>query len=169
MTVYECDFCGKQTVNENEMKKLSMTLGDLTFKTKDICPECSLCLDKAITDAKMQRIKEVKAEASNGKSTDYGESFRVVDMGDGEILVTRANSFSKDGRKLKRSDIYVGRWEEAECEYSHAFMCAGFPTKPDPKRPSEEEWMAEEPFPHEVDRYITDKMFRGNAKEGDCP
>ena len=159
MTLYECDFCGKRTVKENEMKKLSMMLGDLTFKTKDICPECSLCLDKAITDVKMQRLKDVKAEASKGKSTYYGESFRVVDLGDGEMFVTRSDSFSKDGRKLKRYDIYAGRWEEAASEYARAFMCGGFPTKPDPKRPSEEEWMAEEPCPHEVDRYITEKLF----------
>lgn len=159
MTLYECDFCGKQTVNEHELKKLSMTLGDLTFKTKDICAECSRCLDKAIADVKTQRLKDVKAEASKGKSTDYGESFRVVDMGDGEMLVTRCGSFAKDGRKLNRSDIYAGRWEEAASEYAHAFMCGGFPTKPDPRRPSEEEWMKEEPFPHEVDRYITEKLF----------
>ena len=166
MTLYECDFCGKRTVNENEIKKLSMTLGDLTFNTKDICLECSRRLDKAITDLKMQRLEEAKAEASKGKSTDYGESFRVVDMGDGEMLVTRADSFAKDGRKLTRADIYRGRWEEAASEYAHAFICGGFPTKPDPERPSEEEWMAEEPYPHEVDRYITDKMFPGKLTHG---
>ena len=159
MTLYECDFCGKMTVNENEMKKLSMNIGDLTFKDKDICPECIRCLDKRKIDMKMQRRKDVKEEASKGKSTDYGESFRVVDMGDGEMLVTRSGSFSKDGRKLKRSDIYAGRWGEAASEYAHAFMCGGFPMKPDSKRPSEEEWMDDEPFPHEVDRYITEKLF----------
>ena len=166
MTLYECDFCGKRFVNENEIKKMSMMIGGLTFKTKDICSECSRCLDKAITDVKMQRLKDVESEASKGKSTGYGESFRVVDMGDGEMLVTRSDSFAKDGRKLRRSDIYSGRWEEAASEYAHAFMCGGFPTKPDPKRPSEEEWMAEEPYPHEVDRYITDKMFPKGLTEG---
>lgn len=109
-------------------------------------------------------MKKANRTLGGRKSNDiipgeYGVSFRVVDMGDGEMLVTRSDSFSKDGRKLRRSDIYAGRWEEAASEYAHEFMCGGFPTKPDPKRPSEEEWMAEEPYPHEVDRYITEKLF----------
>lgn len=100
------------------------------------------------------------------KPGEYGESFRVVGLGDGEKMVTRSSSFAKDGRKLTRADIYKGRWEEAASEYAHAFMCGGFPTKPDPKRPSEEEWMAEEPYPYEVDRYITDKMFPKDLPDG---
>lgn len=165
MIVYKCDFCGKLTENENNFKRLSITLGDAVYKTQHVCEECSRDLDCFINDLRYKNHdkRENPENPVSGqvciKKTEYGESYRVVDLGDGEIMVTRSSYFAKDGRKLTRADIYKGRREEAECEYAHAFMCGGFPLKPDPKRPSEEEWMSEEPFPFEVDKYISDKMF----------
>ena len=162
MTVYECDFCGKQFHDEGHLSKLSITnrvwtgkSQDICEKSQDICEECCSKLAHLCNDTKENH----KEKHINDDQFFYGVDYHVVDLGDGNFTVTRSKSFSKDGRKLTRADIYKGRWEEAASEYAYMFMCGGFPTKPDPKRPSEEEWMAEEPYPHEVDRYITEKLF----------
>ncbi len=82
-------------------------------------------------------------------------------MGEGteRPYVTRSKLLAEYGRKLTRADIYAGRFGEAQCEYAHAFMCGGFPTESDLTRPTKEQWMSEEPFPFEVDKYISEKLF----------
>lgn len=98
---------------------------------------------------------------------DDGVDFYVIDMGDGILDVTRSRrrafngigKLSDGARPLTRADIYKGRREIAECEYAHGFMCGGFPRSPDPNRPSEEKWMAMKPNPHEVDEFLSEKLF----------
>lgn len=102
-----------------------------------------------------------------GTDNDCLVDFHVIDRGDGDTDVTRSRIrvFSAYGTKfdnvrlLTRRDIYRDRYAQAQCEYAHAFMCSGFPTGPDPDRPSEDTWLDEAPFSFEVDRYLAEKLF----------
>ena len=97
----------------------------------------------------------------SARTTGYETDYKVVPMGDDKRIATRSSNFdSNDGaRPLLRKDIYRGREGIAQCEYAHAFMCGGFPIGHDPDRPSKDEWMNERPFPHEVDAFVTEKLF----------
>lgn len=109
------------------------------------------------------------AERNGGGGKDiYGTEFFVVDLGQGETIVTRSSNLASEptARKLLRSDIYKGREEDAENEYAHQFICGGFPKGSDPKRPSREEWMGSPPYSHEVDKFFTVKVLEGGSSRG---
>lgn len=116
---------------------------------------------KAIAEILRKGTSVVKQEDESARTTEYETDYQVVPMGDGKWIATRSSSFDSDdnARPLLRKDIYRGREEIAECEYAHAFMCGGFPIGRDSDRPSKEEWMNERPFPHEVDTFVTEKIF----------
>ena len=107
----------------------------------------------------IQNILKEPAPGPNDDDKDYGSRFFVVGGSDDFKWVTRSKNMRTHGHPLTRKELYERRWEEAECEYAHSFMCGGFPTKPDPARPTKEEWLAKEPFKYEVDKFISEKLF----------
>ena len=107
----------------------------------------------------IQNILKEPAPGPNDDDKDYGTRFFVVECSDDVKWVTRSKIQRQGNRPLSRKELYNGRWLEAESEYAHSFMCGGFPTKPDPDRPSKEDWLAEEPFEFEVDYFISQKLF----------
>lgn len=116
--------------------------------------------------------KPAKPMAIPDADPDCGETFYIVDMGDGIRNVTRSRMRAHpDFSPLTRRLLYekTGRHEEALCNYTHQFMCCDYPSKPDPARPSKDEWMDEKPFPHEVDEFVTDMLWPDQyrkAREG---
>lgn len=119
---------------------------------------------KALCEGFMSVVSEGAAK-SEDQIGSYGVDFHVVDLGDGKLDATRSfgRIHSCSGvhhPPLTRRQLYRGRREEALCNYTHEFMCMDFPKEPDPKRPSEEEWMGMKPFPWEIDEFLTEKLFR---------
>ena len=108
-------------------------------------------------------LSSATTQTNEKSDDDYGSRFYVLDWVEGRKVVTRSKVRAKHNegcRVLTRNDIYNGRMEKAQCEYAHAFMCGGFPSSPDPTRPSKEEWLSEEPYEFEVDEFISEKLFQ---------
>lgn len=120
---------------------------------------------RALCEGFLSVVPEGAAKSEDQKDPPtYGVDFHVVDLGDGKLDATRSfnrihSSSGVDHPFLTRRQLYRGRREEALCNYTHEFMCMDFPREPDPKRPSEEEWMDMKPFPWEVDEFLTEKLF----------
>jgi len=113
--------------------------------------------------------RESQATPENAKASAagrYGETFYVVDMGDGIKQATRSTIMAPPGSKpVTRRMIYEGRWEEAANNYGHQFMCSGFPINPEPDRPMRDEWLDSPPFPHEMDEFVTDMIWSRPPKK----
>lgn len=169
MIKYECDMCGKCGPNEHDVLTVRLPIPDDGCPFGDnmhefmLCKSCALNLS-AFIQAQAQCMTQAmhRAASEDNGDEDDGTDFYVVDLGGGMIDATRSKIRGKGHRKLTRADIYRGRQEEALVEYSHAFMCCCWPDKGDTSRPSKEQWMSEVPYPFEVDKFLSDVLFRRN-------
>ena len=177
MIIYKCDMCGKTVSSGNDLDSITVLCESeeqLPFgdgkKKFDVCADCSRKIGGYIeSNTQKQNGKERLLDAGRivEDAGDAGtlNDFYVIDMGDGEKEATRSRLrvFSANGSShppLTRRDLYRGRMGEAECEYAHAFMCGGFPNVHDPERPSKDEWLDQKPYEFEVDKFVTDMLFR---------
>ena len=169
MTIYKCDFCGKQVDKPEKLRQIhqQICISPERNKKLDICDDCTRELNWFL--AVMMARKEVEDKPKESEPTSQQEVAKSAQEKDGEPFyvygppecqkVTRSKNIGRYGRKLTRADIYKGRYGQAESEYAHAFMCGGFPYGKDPTRPTKEEWMAQEPYDFEVDLYLSEKLF----------
>lgn len=144
---------------ENARRISEATVAHLAASMDRLTERCKM-LEEAYNQVLTDYGAELReADGKQGPKDNYGTRFFIVECSDGIKWVTRSKNENTYGRPLTREELYRGWMDEAECEYAHAFMCGGFPTKPDPDRPTKEEWLAEEPYEYEVDRFVTKKIF----------
>ena len=149
----------------------------------DVHSPCSGWLKKAPMDEVINwlrhnirmRLGTISNQLSSRRITsnpgDSMEDFYVVDMGDGMLSATRSKlrvlvNGKPKCRMLTRRELYKDDMGRAECAYCHEFMCGAFPAGDDPERPSKDEWLDMRPYPHEVDEFLTRKLFGGAAYNG---